>query len=562
MIKELKLPNLGENITSAEVLKVLVAVGDKLEKEQSVVEISSDKATLEVPSDISGIVKEINVKEGDSITEGQTVLKVETEGEGAAEKPEAESEEVKAKEAPQPEAKKEEVPAEAKKEDAPKAEIKKEPAKKGIAQFILPNLGENISEAEILKVLVAVGDKLEKEQSVVEISSDKATLEVPSDISGVIKEINVKEGDSVKEGQVILTLETGGEEDTAGEEKPAEKAKAPAQPEKKQEETKSEEKPKQEAVKKEEQPLPERPAVIAPAAPSVRRFAREIGVDINKVAGTGPDGRISVEDVKAYSRELNKTGRAVSPGGAGQYSEALPDFSKWGEVSREAMNNIRVKTAQHLGYAWANVVHVTNFEKADITELEKLRKEYGKKVEAAGGKLTMTAILLKILASALRNFPKFNASIDLEKKEIIYKKYVHLGLAVDTDRGLLVPVIRDADHKNVTQISIEVGQLAEKARNRKLTLDEMQGATFTISNLGGIGGVGFTPIVNSPEVAILGVSKSSFEPVYIDEKFEPRLMMPFSLSYDHRLIDGADAARFMKWVKEAIENPFLLMLEG
>lgn len=440
-------------------------------------------------------------------------------------------------------------------------------------EFKLPNLGENIASAEVTKLLVAVGDKLEKEQSVVEISSDKATIEVPSDVSGVIKEINIKEGDSITEGQVVLTVETDGE-DTAPRPLSGEEAPGTAGTELKKENFQETQSPKEAKVPVQpdthhtpelKPDLPEKPPEIAPAAPSVRRFAREIGLDINQVPGTGPGGRISAEDVKAYSRELNKKEGTAARGigtTSGHYTEPLPDFTKWGEVSREPMNNIRFKTAQHLGYAWANVAHVTNFEKADITDLEKLRKEYGKKVETAGGKLTMTAILLKIIASALKNFPKFNASIDMEKKEIIYKKYIHLGIAVDTDRGLLVPVIRDAGHKNVTEISIEVGQLAEKARNKKLTPEEMQGATFTISNLGGIGGVGFTPVVNSPEVAILGVSKSSYEPVYHEGHFEPRLIMPFSLSYDHRLIDGADAARFLKWVREAIENPFLLMLEG
>ncbi len=550
MKKEFKIPNLGENISSAEVVKLLVSIGDKLEKEQPVVEISSDKANIEVPSDVTGIIKEILVKEGDSVKEGQIILTVESE--------EAE--------APVKEKKKPAETAEDKVGKEPEAQKHEQKVivKKGINKFLLPNLGENISSAEVVKVLVSVGDNLAKDQPVVEISSDKANIEVPSDISGVIKEILVKEGDSVKEGQVILTVE-GDIADNKGLKSLAQQDTA----EQTKETPKTDVKPVSEDVKEinKEKTIEfsklKKSGMLAPAAPSVRRFAREIGIDINRVNGTGSGGRISVDDVKAFSKELNtKASESSNAISTGRYAEPLPDFSKWGEVNREAMNNVRFKTAQHLGYAWATIPHVTNFEKVDITDLEKLRKAYSKKVEVAGGKLTFTVILMKILAIALKNFPKFNASIDLDKKEIIYKNYYHIGIAVDTDRGLLVPVVHDADQKNVTQLSIELNQLAEKARNKKLTIEEMQGATFTISNLGGIGGTNFTPIINSPEVAILGVSKSTYEPVYIEEHFVPRLMMPLSLSYDHRLIDGADAARFMKWLKEAIENPFVLLLDG
>jgi len=242
--------------------------------------------------------------------------------------------------------------------------------------------------------------------------------------------------------------------------------------------------------------------------------------------------------------------------------QALPDFSKWGEIERQPMRNIRRKTAEHLSYAWSAIPHVTQFDKADITKLENIRKQLGKKVEEAGSKLTVTAILLKILGSAIKVFPQFNSSIDAEKNEIVYKKFVNIGIAVDTERGLLVPVILDVDKKNIIQLSVELQELSKKARDKKLSLEEMQGGCFTISNLGGIGGTYFTPIVNVPEVAILGVSKSSYEPIYIDGKLEPRLMMPLALSYDHRIIDGADGIRFLRWVVNALENPFLLSLEG
>ena len=309
---------------------------------------------------------------------------------------------------------------------------------------------------------------------------------------------------------------------------------------------------------------------MVPAAPSVRRFAREIGVDVHQVRGSGMSGRISIEDVKAYAKALNEQIQTWLPGQQGGLStgnvgvarETLPDFSKWGEIERQQMSNIRRKTAEHLSYAWATIPHVTQFDKADITDLEKLRKQFGKKVEEAGGKLTVTAVLLKVLASALKVFPQFNSSVDMEKNEIVFKKFVNVGIAVDTDRGLLVPVIRDVDKKNIIQLSVELQEVSKKARDKKLSLEDMQCGCFTISNLGGIGGTYFTPIVNSPEVAILGVSKSSYEPVYINEKFEPRLMMPLSLSYDHRIIDGADGIRFLRWIVNALENPFLLSLEG
>src|SRR5262245_16875690 len=301
---------------------------------------------------------------------------------------------------------------------------------------------------------------------------------------------------------------------------------------------------------------------VAPAAPSVRRMARELGVDISQVAGSGPGGRISVDDVKAQAKRLvTAVAAGVSVAGA---AEPLPDFTRWGAIDRQPMRAVRRKTAEHLSAAWATIPHVTQHDVADITALEELRKKYAKQVEAAGGSLTVTAIAVKVVAAALRVFPQFNSSIDLAANEIIYKKFVNIGIAVDTDRGLLVPVIRDADTKSITQISVELTQLSEKARNRKISLDEMQGGCFSVSNLGGIGGTAFTPIVNAPEVAILGISRARMEPVYSKDmgQFVPRLMLPLSLSYDHRVIDGADGIRFLRWVVEAIEQPFLLALQG
>jgi pyruvate dehydrogenase E2 component (dihydrolipoamide acetyltransferase) len=299
--------------------------------------------------------------------------------------------------------------------------------------------------------------------------------------------------------------------------------------------------------------------VLVPAAPTVRRFAREVGVDITEVRGSGPGGRISIDDVKAFTaRRLSQA--AAAPIGAA--SPELPELSAWGEIRREPMSKVRQATARNMARAWVTVPQVTHHDHADITDLEALRKQFRGRVEAAGGKLTVTSILVKVVASALKVFPALNAAVDAARQEIVYRESVHIGVAVDTERGLLVPVIRDADRKNITTISVELDDLARRARDRKLAPDEMQGGGFSISNLGGIGGTAFTPIVNWPEVAILGVARAATLPRWTGEAFEPRLMLPLSLSYDHRLVDGADAARFLRWVAEAVEEPLLLALEG
>jgi pyruvate dehydrogenase E2 component (dihydrolipoamide acetyltransferase) len=290
-------------------------------------------------------------------------------------------------------------------------------------------------------------------------------------------------------------------------------------------------------------------------------MARELGINIDQVGGSGPHGRISIDDVKAQAKRLVAGGAGGN--GTAFAGEPLPDFTRWGDVERQPMKAVRRKTAQHLIVAWSTIPHVTQHDLADITGLEELRKRYAPKAEAAGGSLTITAIAAKVVATALKLFPQFNVSIDLAADELIYKKYVNIGIAVDTDRGLLVPVIRDVDTKNIVQISAELVQLSEKARARKISLDEMQGGCFSISNLGGIGGTSFTPIVNAPEVAILGISRARMEPVYDNAGgFAPRLMLPLSLSYDHRAIDGADGARFLRWIVEALEQPFLLAFQG
>ena len=454
-----------------------------------------------------------------------------------------------------------------------------------MTEFKIPELGENIATGDVTKVLVNVGDTITREQPVLELETDKATIEVPSSVAGVVKEIRVKKGDKVKVGAVVLTVDApasgNGDRAAAAKTPPPDAAPSldapPAAPQ-------SASAPAQASASSRVVPMPVRqmqepvpaPAAApppparpdgraAPASPAVRRLAREIGVNINDVEGTGPNGRITQEDAKEHARRILSSVGSASAIGAGTLARParqLPDFSKFGEVERQAWTNIRRVTAEHLSYAWNAIPHVTQFDKADVTELEALRKRHKEQVAKAGGNLTVTAMLVRILATAVRKFPQFNASIDTERGEIVFKKYLNIGVAVDTDRGLLVPVIRNADEKNITQIAVELNQLAERARDRKLTSDDMSGGSITISNLGGIGGTYFTPIVNWPEVAILGVSRGAIEPVWKNGKFEPVQRLPLSLSYDHRVIDGADAMRFLRWVVEAIEQPFLLSLVG
>jgi pyruvate dehydrogenase E2 component (dihydrolipoamide acetyltransferase) len=433
-----------------------------------------------------------------------------------------------------------------------------------IKEIKLPEVGENVESGEIAKVLVAVGDLLEVEQPVLEFETDKAVVEVPSPYKGKVIEISVKANETIAVGQVFMKVETETKDDSVQvEEKTVEDkvSEIPVEePTKIETPTEVVEKPQEEFQAKKIEFEPSKD--VAPASPSVRRLARELGVNINQIQGNGPGGRISADDVKNHTKKIVVSGKTEVSSPVGISSETLPDFSKWGEIDVQPMNKVRKTTANHLSYAWVTIPHVTQFDKADITDLEPLRKRFGENVKAAGGKLTMTAILLNVIASALKVFPQFNASIDMSKKEIIYKKYINIGIAVDTERGLLVPVIKNVDQKNITQISVELTEIAEKARLAKLTLNEMQGGNFSISNLGGIGGTYFTPVINAPEVSILGVSRSEFEQVYMGENFQPRLMLPLSLSYDHRIIDGADAIRFLRWVIEALEQPFVLALEG
>jgi len=590
-VTEFKLPELGENIDQGDLVRLMVSPGAAVQEGQPVMELETDKAVIEVPSSVSGVIQEIRVKEGDKLRVGQVIFTVEN-GAGAKARGEAPAAKVetppKKEERPQPVAQTELKDEESKPAPAPPSTPAptqgvppSAPSKAGATEFKLPELGENIDQGDLVRLMISPGAKVSEGQPVMELETDKAVVEVPSSVSGVVKEVRVKEGDKIKVGQVIFTLEGGAA--------PASERRAPEPMEHVSGQQaarlsfeiamRAEGKTERQALPP-DQPLQAPPTFTmpvqlgkvagtehrepVPAAPHVRRLARELGLDIYNVTGTGPGGRISEDDVKAFAKAtLAAAVTAAQTPQAARFAEPkLPDFTKWGKVERVSMRGVRRKTAEHLREAWVTIPHVTQHDRADITELEQLRAKFAPRAEEAGGKMTVTAIALKVCASALKVFPQFNASIDMKKEEIVYKQYINIGVATDTDRGLLVPVIRDVDKKNIVELAAELSQLSKKARDKKLTPDEMEGGTFTITNLGGIGGTAFTPIVNHPEVAILGLSRSRMEPEWINGKFEPRLILPLSLSYDHRLIDGADAARFLRWIAEAFEQPFLLSVQG
>jgi pyruvate dehydrogenase E2 component (dihydrolipoamide acetyltransferase) len=577
MATEFKLPELGENIESGDLVRLLIRPGASITEGQPVMELETDKAVVEVPSSVTGTVGEVRVKEGDKLRVGQVIFTVENGSrpakQGSSGPPTANIESSTESVARQKPATTNVVLA------APASPSSN--ASPSSRDFKLPELGENIDSGDLVRLMILPGTRVSEGQPVMELETDKAVVEVPSTVSGVVREVKVKEGQKVKVGQVIFTLEGGATapveaprrhepvEHISGQQaarlafqlamkaegKTEEQALPPDQP---QSSPRLFSMPLQlEKVAGTEHRDP------APAAPHVRRLARELGVDIYSVQGAGPGGRISDDDVKLYAKNALAAAAAAAQAPRATFIEPeLPDFSKWGKTERVSMRGVRRKTAEHLRQAWNTIPHVTQNDRADITELEQLRARFAPRAEEAGGKMTVTAIALKVCASALKVFPQFNASIDMGKEEIIYKQYISIGVAVDTDRGLLVPVIRDVDKKNIVELAAEMTQLSKKARDRKLTPEEMEGGTFTITNLGGIGGTGFSPIVNHPEVAILGLSRSRMEPEWVKNKFEPRLILPLSLSYDHRLIDGADAARFLRWIAEAFEQPFLLSVQG
>ena len=433
-----------------------------------------------------------------------------------------------------------------------------------IQDIVIPEIGEKVESGNVVAILVAVGDTVEQDDGIIEFETDKAVVEIPSPSKGLITEILVKEGDELKIGDVVARLDTAGKADaeplpqesdpfvSPDVEEQAQPAPHAAQPLPPRKETGT---PTTRPDLKPDQP--EQPKIPVAAAPSVRRFAREVGVDLRAVAGSGPGGRISEQDVKGYLKGLSKPGHSPGtvPTATVPPDYPLPDFSRWGAIEMVDITTVRRITAESMAQSWRVIPQVTQFDSADISELTQWMTKASRTLAKTGGRLTITAVLLKVIGQALNRFPRFNASIDMSRQQIILKNYVHIGLAVDTERGLLVPVIRDVINKSISELAGEMEDVVQRARTKRLSPDEMEGGTFTVSNQGGIGGNAFTPIVYWPQAAILGVSRSSIEPRYRDGQWEPRTILPLSLSYDHRINDGADAARFLRWICDALEYP-------
>jgi pyruvate dehydrogenase E2 component (dihydrolipoamide acetyltransferase) len=525
----IKLPELGENVDSGELTKILVSAGDTISKDQALLELETEKATIEVPSPVSGVVTELHVQEGRKIKVGDPLFTVEENG--AAGKSKAQAQEEGEKEEP---ARKERQAAPATPQRTGRAAP--QPGSRGAAQ---PRKSEPSRKPE------------SRPESAPKTKAAPKPEPKPEQ----------REAKSARKDVEEVPEETERDDDFAESEGESPEVEQNAPGESEREETVI-------PFRAESSEQPKRSGHLAAASPAIRRLARELGVDINKVTGTGAEGRIDEQDVKNYAREI--ISRAAGTRLSGETFAEMPDFAKWGQIERKPMSSVRRATAQHLAQAWHNVPQVTQFDHADVTELENLRSRFSEKQDSGAAKITVTAIALKVIAAALEKFPQFAASIDMANREIIYKRYCNIGVAVDTSYGLVVPVVRDADQKTIPQLAKELSELSEKAREKKLSLEEMAGGVFTITNLGGIGGTGFSPIVNYPEVAILGISRLSIEPRQIegsaggsaDGSFRPRKILPLSLSYDHRLIDGADAARFLRWVAEAMEQPALLLFRA
>lgn len=516
MAIEIKVPDIGAD--EVEITEILVKVGDKVEAEQSLITVEGDKASMEVPSPQAGIVKEIKVSVGDKTQTGALIMIFDS-ADGAADAAPAQAEE--------------------KKETAPAAA----PAAKDVN---VPDIGSD--EVEVTEILVKVGDKVEAEQSLITVEGDKASMEVPAPFAGVVKELKVNVGDKVKTGSLIMIFEVEGAapaKQEAAAPAPAAKAEAPAAAPAAKAEGKSE--------------FAENDAYVH-ATPLIRRLAREFGVNLAKVKGTGRKGRILREDVQAYVKEAIKRAEAAPAATGGGIPGMLPwpkvDFSKFGEIEEVELGRIQKISGANLSRNWVMIPHVTHFDKTDITELEAFRKQQNE--EAAKRKLdvkiTPVVFIMKAVAAALEQMPRFNSSLSEDGQRLTLKKYINIGVAVDTPNGLVVPVFKDVNKKGIIELSRELMTISKKARDGKLTAGEMQGGCFTISSIGGLGTTHFAPIVNAPEVAILGVSKSAMEPVWNGKEFVPRLMLPISLSFDHRVIDGADGARFITIINNTLSD--------
>ncbi len=562
---EVKIPDIGD-FDEVAVIEVLVKVGDTVKAEQSLITVETDKASMEIPSSQAGVVKEIKVDVGSKVKQGSVVLIL--EGEGAAASAPADAPAPVATPAPAP------APSVA---PAPAAAAPAVPAGSGATiEIKVPDIGD-FKDVSVIEILVKPGDTIKEEQSLITVETDKASMEIPASAGGVLKELRVKVGDTVNIGDLIAIVEGA----AGGGAAPAPVTAAPA------------------VAPAEVAPTPVAAPATAPAAaaavvvsgastttapaephhapttaptgnlphasPSVRKFARELGVPLEEVKGSGPKGRITQEDVQGFTKAVmsgqasTKASAAKAPasgGGDGAALGLIPwpkvDFTKFGTVERKDLSRIKKISGANLHRNWVMIPHVTNNDDADITELEAFRVSTNKENEKAGVKVTMLAFVIKAVASALKKFPDFNASLDGDT--LVYKHYYNVGFAADTPNGLVVPVLKDADKKGILQISTEMGELAKKARDGKLGSADMQGGCFSISSLGGIGGTHFTPIINAPEVAILGLSKSAMKPVWDGKQFVPRLLLPMSLSYDHRVIDGASAARFNTYVGQVLAD--------
>lgn len=545
MSELIRVPDIGSG--EGEVIELFVKVGDTVEADQSILTLESDKASMEIPAPKAGVVKSLKVKLGDRLKEGDELLELEIEGAAAA--------------APAPAAAAAAAPAEkpAAAAEAPAAPAAA-PAAATIQDIHVPDIGSS-GKAKIIELLVKVGDTVEADQSLITLESDKASMEIPSPAAGVVESIAVKLEDEVGTGDFILKLKVQGAASAAAQAPaaaPAAKAEAaPAAP------------APAPAEKAEAAPAP----AVAPArsgakvhaGPAVRQLAREFGVELNAVTATGPHGRVLKEDVQVYVKSMMQKAKEApaagnATGGAGIPPIPVVDFSRFGETEEVQMTRLMQIGASSLHRSWLNIPHVTQFDQADITDLEAFRVAQKAVAEKAGVKLTVLPLLLKACAHLLKELPDFNSSLAPSGKAIIRKKYVHIGFAVDTPDGLLVPVIKNVDQKSLLQLAAEAAALAAKARDKKLTADDMQGACFTISSLGHIGGTGFTPIVNAPEVAILGVSKATIQPVWDGKAFQPKLMLPLSLSYDHRVINGAAAARFTQRLSQLLNDIRTILL--
>ncbi|AOB38675.1 dihydrolipoyllysine-residue acetyltransferase [Bordetella parapertussis] len=531
-IVEIKVPDIGD-FKEVEVIEVLVSAGDTIKAEQSLITVESDKASMEIPASAAGVVKSVKVKVGDKIAEGTVILEVEAAGEAAAAP--------KAEQAPEA--------AEAPKADAAKAEA---PAAAGPIEVKVPDIGD-FKEVEVIEVLVAEGDTIKAEQSLITVESDKASMEIPASAGGVVQSLKVKVGDKVAMGTVIAVVQG------QGAAAPAAKAEAPAAAEPAASASASAPAPAQRpapAAALQDEDL--KPGQLPHASPSVRKFARELGVNLSRVTGSAAKGRITADDVRAYVKQALSAGApaGASGGGDGAALGLLPwpkiDFTKFGPIEAKPLSRIKKISGANLHRNWVMIPHVTNNDEADITDLEALRVALNKENEKSGVKVTMLAFLIKAVVAALKKFPEFNASLDGDN--LVLKQYYHIGFAADTPNGLVVPVVRDADKKGILELARETSELARKAREGKVSPAEMQGGCFSISSLGGIGGTHFTPIINAPEVAILGVSRSAHKPVWDGKQFVPRLTLPLSLSYDHRVIDGASAARFNAYLGQLLAD--------